>query len=163
MGLFRQDLFYRLNVVHIHLPPLRERANDIPLLSDFFLKRHGRRLDVPITGIAPAAMTKLLQHAWPGNVRELENVIERAVVLAEKKIILPENLPAEFGARPTGRRLDDFFGGFSIKQAQKIMETALIGRALQATGGNKSKAAELLEISYPSLLSKIKEYVIDTI
>ena len=163
MGLFRQDLFYRLNVVHIHLPPLRERANDIPLLSDFFLKRHGRRLDVPITGIAPAAMTKLLQHAWPGNVRELENVIERAVVLAEKKIILPENLPAEFGARPTGRRLDDFFGGFSIKQAQKIMETALIGRALQATGGNKSKAAELLEISYPSLLNKIKEYGIDTI
>lgn len=161
MGLFRQDLYYRLNVVHIHLPPLRERANDIPLLSDYFLKRHGRRLDVPITGIAPAAMTGLLQHGWPGNVRELENVIERAVVLADKKIILPENLPAEFGTRATGRRLDDFFGGFSIKQAQKIMETALIGRALQATGGNKSKAAELLEISYPSLLSKIKEYRLD--
>ena len=161
MGLFRKDLYYRLNVVHIHLPPLRERANDIPLLSDYFLKRHGRRLDVPITGIAPATMTRLLQHGWPGNVRELENVIERAVVLADKKIILPENLPAEFGTRATGRRLDYFFGGFSIKQAQKIMETALIGRALQATGGNKSKAAELLEISYPSLLSKIKEYLLD--
>ena len=161
MGLFRQDLYYRLNVVHIHLPPLRERANDIPLLSEFFLKRHGHRLDVPISAIAPAAMTRLLQHAWPGNVRELENVIERAVVLADKNIILPENLPAEFGTRPTGRRLDDFFGGFSIKQAQKIMESALISRALQTTGGNKSKAAELLEISYPSLLSKIKEYELD--
>lgn len=161
LGLFRQDLFYRLNVVHIHLPPLRERTLDISLLSDYFLKRLARRLNSPVTSIAPAAMAKLLQHAWPGNVRELENVIERAVVLADKKIILPENLPAEFGARPTGRRLDDFFGGFSIKQAQKIMETALISRALQATGGNKSKAAELLEISYPSLLSKIKEYSID--
>lgn len=158
MGLFRQDLFYRLNVVHIDLPPLRERTSDIPLLSEFFLKRYAQRLDSPMMAIAPATMTLLLQHAWPGNVRELENVIERAVVLAEKKVILPENLPPEFGARSTGRRLDDFFGGFSIKQAQKIMETSLIRRALQATGGNKSKAAELLEISYPSLLSKIKEY-----
>ena len=161
LGLFRQDLFYRLNVVHIHLPPLRERTQDIALLSDYFLKRFVRRLDSPVTAIGPAAMTKLLQHAWPGNVRELENVIERAVVMADKKIILPENLPAEFGVRATGRRIDDFFGGFSIKQAQKIMETALIGRALQATGGNKSKAAELLEISYPSLLTKIKEYSIN--
>lgn len=158
LGLFRQDLYYRLNVVHIHLPPLRERASDIPLLSDFFLKRYTQRLGVPVTAIAPATMTLLLQHGWPGNVRELENVIERAVVLAEKKMLLPENLPVEFGSRSSGRRLDDFFGGFSIKQAQKIMETSLIRRALQATGGNKSKAADLLEISYPSLLSKIKEY-----
>jgi len=158
MGLFRQDLFYRLNVVHIVLPPLRERIGDIPLLSDYFLKRYVYRLDSPVVGIAPSAMALLLQHTWPGNVRELENVIERAVVLAEKKMILPENLPDAFGVRGSGRRIDDFFGGFSIKQAQKIMETSLIGRALQATGGNKSKAAELLELSYPSLLSKIKEY-----
>jgi two-component system response regulator AtoC len=162
MGLFRQDLFYRLNVVHIVLPPLRERTGDIALLSEFFLKRYVKRLESPVTGIAPSAMTLLLQHAWPGNVRELENVIERAVVLAEKKVVLPENLPDAFGARQNGRRLDDFFGGFSIKQAQKIMETSLIGRALQSTGGNKSKAAELLEISYPSLLSKIKEYGVDS-
>jgi two-component system response regulator AtoC len=162
MGLFRQDLFYRLNVVHIDLPPLRERSGDIPLLSEFFLNRYVRRFDAQVTGLAPSTMALLLQHSWPGNVRELENVIERAVILAEKKIILPENLPPEFGARPTGRRIDDFFGGFSIKQAQKIMETALIGRALQATGGNKSKASELLEISYPSLLNKIKEYEIES-
>jgi two-component system response regulator AtoC len=162
MGLFRQDLFYRLNVVHIDVPPLRERSGDIPLLSEFFLNRYVRRFDAQVTGLAPSTMALLLQHLWPGNVRELENVIERAVILAEKKIILPENLPPEFGARPTGRRIDDFFGGFSIKQAQKIMETALIGRALQATGGNKSKASELLEISYPSLLNKIKEYEIES-
>jgi two-component system response regulator AtoC len=106
-------------------------------------------------------MALLLQYGWPGNVRELENIIERAVVLAEKRVILPENLPAMFGARQGGRRLDDFFGGFSIKQAQKIVESSLIRRALEATGGNKSKASELLEISYPSLLNKIKEYKID--
>ena len=163
MGLFRQDLFYRLNVVHIVLPPLRERTGDIALLSEFFLKRYVKRLDSPVTGIASSAMTLLLQHAWPGNVRELENVIERAVVLAEKKVVLPENLPDTFGVRQNGRRLDDFFGGFSIKQAQKIMETSLIGRALQSTGGNKSKGAELLEISYPSLLSKIKEYGLERV
>jgi two-component system, NtrC family, response regulator AtoC len=157
-GLFRQDLYYRLNVVHILLPPLRERGSDIPLLSNFFLKRYAQRLHSEVTSISSAAMTLLLQHSWPGNVRELENVIERAVVLAEKKVILPENLPTEFGVQRGDRRLDDFFGSFSIKQAQKIMETSLIGRALQATGGNKSKASELLEISYPSLLSKIKEY-----
>jgi len=161
MGLFRQDLYYRLNVVHIHLPPLRERTGDIPFLSEFFLKRYVRRLDSPVTGIAPSTMALLLNHGWPGNVRELENVMERAVVLAEKKVILPENLPAIFGARQGGRRLDDYFGGFSIKQAQKIMESALIRRALEATGGNKSKASELLEISYPSLLGKIKEYGLD--
>lgn len=160
MGLFRQDLFYRLNVVHIALPPLRERTGDIPLLSEFFLQRYVRRLESPVTGIAPSTMALLLQHGWPGNVRELENVIERAVILAEKKVLLPENLPPQFGVRPSGRRLDDFFGGFSIKQAQRIMETALIGRALEVTGGNKSKASELLEISYPSLLAKIKEYAL---
>jgi two-component system response regulator AtoC len=163
MGLFRQDLYYRLNVVHVHLPPLRERVGDIPLLSEFFLKRYTRRLDSPVQAIAPSAMSLLLQYGWPGNVRELENIIERAVVLAEKKVVLPENLPAMFGTRQEGRRLDDFFGTFSIKQAQKIMESALIRRALEATGGNKSRASELLELSYPSLLSKIKEYDLDTL
>ena len=157
-GRFRQDLFYRLNVVHVILPPLRERLDDIPLLSTYFLKRYAKQLNSPVTSISPAAMTRLMQHGWSGNVRELENVIERAVVLAEKKVILPENLPDEFGVKSGGRRLDDIFGGFSIKRGQKIMETSLISRALQATGGNKSKAAELLEISYPSLLSKIKDY-----
>lgn len=158
LGLFRQDLFYRLNVVHIALPPLRDRGGDIALLSEYFLKRYAKLLRSSVAGIAPSTMARLLQHVWPGNVRELENVIERAVVVAEKRVILPEDLPDTFGVRQNGRRLDDFFGGFSVKQAQKAMETSLIGRALQATGGNKSKAAELLELSYPSLLSKIKEY-----
>ncbi len=157
-GDFREDLFYRLNVVNIHIPPLRERSEDIPLLSRHFAEKLAARMDVEVNGIAPAAMQLLMGHSWPGNVRELENVIERAVILAEKKVILPENLPSEFGTKRQARRLDDFFAGFSIKKAQKIMEKSLIRRALDATGGNKSKAAELLEISYPSLLGKIKDY-----
>jgi two-component system response regulator AtoC len=157
-GRFREDLFYRLNVVNIEIPPLRERTEDISYLCRHFLDKFTELLDVDIQGISPAAMNLLLQHSWPGNVRELENVLERAVILADKKMILPENLPPEFGTKLQSRRLDDFFEGFSIKSARKIMEKSLIGRALQATGGNKSKAAELLELSYPSLLAKIKEY-----
>ena len=103
-------------------------------------------------------MSLLLKHNWPGNVRELENVIERAIILSEKMILLPENLPAELGAKTGTSRMDDFFKGFSIKAARKVMEKRLITRALEATGNNRTKAAQLLEISHPSLLSKIKAY-----
>lgn len=159
-GRFREDLFYRLNVVEIILPPLRERIEDIPLLGNYFVNKFSQRLQIDVTGISQPAMALLMNHPWKGNVRELENVIERAVVLADKKIVLPENLPAEFGTKLHAKRLDDFFTGFSLKKARKIMEKKLIGRALEATGGNKSKAAELLEVSYPSLLGKIKEHAL---
>ncbi len=157
---FRSDLFYRLNVVHIELPPLRERPEDLSLLCDHFVGKINRKTGTRIKGISPAARQLLLKHSWPGNVRELENVMERAMILAEKDIILPENLPGNLGGKGGDRRLDDIFGGFSLKKARKIMEQRLIRRAMEATGGNKSKAAELLEVSYPSLLSKIKEYKI---
>jgi two-component system response regulator AtoC len=157
-GSFREDLFYRLNVLNIKLPPLRERVEDVPLLSQYFVERFNKRLEKKIIGISPSAMSLLLKHHWPGNVRELENVIERAVVLSEKNILLPENLPAELGAKTGNRRMDDFFEGFSLKAARKIMEKRLISRALEATGGNRTKASQLLEISHPSLLSKIKAY-----
>ncbi len=160
-GNFREDLFFRLNVMPIRLPPLRERIEDIPLLSRHFVNLLGRRLKKDIEGIAPAAVAMLVKHHWPGNVRELENVIERAAVLAEKRIILPENLPPELGARTGDRRMDDIFGGFSLKTARRIMEKRLISRALEATGGNRTKAARLLEISHPSLLQKIRLYEID--
>jgi len=157
-GHFREDLLFRLNVINIHIPPLARRLDDIPLLSNQFVRKFNNSHKTDIRGIAPAAMNLLLQYSWPGNVRELENVIERAVILAEKKMILPENLPSEFGIKQASRRIDDFVSGFSIKKARKIMEKSLINRALEATGGNKSKAAELLEISYPALLQKIKKY-----
>jgi two-component system response regulator AtoC len=159
-GRFRQDLFYRLNVIRLPLPPLRQRSEDIPVLVDCFLKKYAGLYDVEVHGIAPGAMSRLLTYSWPGNVRELENAMEHAVLMAEKKIILPENLPAELvqGHDNRQRRLDDIFSGFSLKKSRKILEARLIGRALQATRGNKSRAARLLEISYPSLLAKIKEY-----
>ncbi len=157
-GRFREDLLFRLNVIQLHIPPLSQRLDDLPLLCNHFLEKLKTSHQVDIQGIAPAAMNLLLQYSWPGNVRELENVIERAIILADKNMILPENLPAEFGVKQDTRRLDDFFSGFSIKKAQKIMEKSLISRALEATGGNKSKAAELLELSYPALLQKIKKY-----
>jgi len=157
-GRFREDLLFRLNVINIHLPPLARRLDDLPYLCTHFLEKLKKTHGVEIQGISPAAMNLLLQYSWPGNVRELENVIERALILAEKNVILPENLPPEFGSKQGSRRLDDYFSGFSIKKAQKIMEKSLISRALEATGGNKSKASELLQISYPSLLQKIKKY-----
>lgn len=161
-GVFREDLFYRLNVLPVRLPPLRERTEDIALLSQYFIDRFNIKLGKDIKGISPAAISILLKHNWPGNVRELENVIERAVILSEKMILLPENLPAELGAKTGTSRMDDFFKGFSIKAARKVMEKRLITRALEATGNNRTKAAQLLEISHPSLLSKIKAYNILT-
>ncbi len=157
-GAFREDLFYRLNVITINLPPLRDRMEDIPLLCQYFVDQFNKRLNKDIKGISPAALSLLIKHSWPGNVRELENIIERAAVLSEKKIILPENLPPELGAKSGTRRMDDFFEGFSLKAAQRVIEKRLIARALEATGGNRTKASELLEISHPSLLSKIKSH-----
>jgi len=158
---FREDLLYRLNVINLHVPPLRERLEDIPFLCDYFLEKYTARLCLHnVQGVSPAAMKLLMQYDWPGNVRELENMIERAIILAETELILPENLPDCLCNHGGDRRLDDFLGTLSIRKGRKILEARLIARALDATDGNKSKAAELLEISYPSLLSKIKSYKI---
>lgn len=157
-GNFREDLFYRLNVLPIKLPPLRERAEDIPLLCQHFINKFNKRFKKDIKGIARDAMSILLKHKWPGNVRELENVIERAVLLAEEIILLPENFPPELGSILNANKLNDLLEGHSLKAAQKVLEKELITRALTVTGGNRTKAARLLEISHPSLLSKIKAY-----
>jgi two-component system response regulator AtoC len=157
-GRFREDLFYRLNVVNIHLQPLRERIADIPLLCDYFLEKFSLSMKRPeIEGIAPVALQQLLAHSWPGNVRELENVLERAVLLAEDRLIQPENLPEMLVGHREGHPLDLLLGTSSIKKGRQIVEQWLIERAMEAAGGNKSRAAELLEISYPSLLSKLQE------
>lgn len=157
-GTFREDLFYRLNVLPIKLPPLRNRPEDIPLLSQHFIDKFSISLDKEIKGITSAAMSILLKHRWPGNVRELENVIERAVVLAEGKNLVPENFPSKLGAESLTDKMDDFLEEYSLKAAQKVLEERLITRALVKTGGNRTRAARLLEISHPSLLSKIKVY-----
>jgi two-component system response regulator AtoC len=157
-GNFREDLFYRLNVINVHIPPLRRHAEDIPHLCRFLLDKFVVRLGIEVQGIAPAAMDLLMQYQWPGNVRELENILERALILTDKDIILPEHLPEQFGAKCEHRRIEDYFATYSLKKAKVIMEKSLITRAMEAAGGNKSKAALLLELSYPALLGKLKEY-----
>ncbi|MBW1726070.1 MAG: sigma-54-dependent Fis family transcriptional regulator [Deltaproteobacteria bacterium] len=157
-GIFREDLFFRLSVLPIKLPPLSRRPEDIPLLCQHFIDRFNISLEKGIKGITPAAMSLLLTHSWPGNVRELENMIERAVVLAEDTILLPEHFPPELGAESDTDHVDDLFEGYSLKAAQKILEKKMIIRSLKATAGNRTKAARMLEISHPSLLSKIKTY-----
>jgi len=160
-GTFREDLFFRLNVMPIQLPPLKDRPEDIPILSQHFINRFNISLEKNIKGITPAAMSILLKYHWPGNVRELGNVIERAAVLAEETILVPENFPLDLGESSEREKMEDFFDGHSLKAAQKIMEKRLITKALQATNGNRTKAARILEISHPSLLSKIKVYDIN--
>ena len=160
-GTFREDLFYRLNVMQIHLPPLRERTEDIPPLCQLFIERFNGELKKNIASISPGAMSHLMKHPWPGNVRELENVIQRAVVLADQDALLPEHLPGSVVTGLEDGHLDTLFEGFSLKEAQRSLEKKLIVKALTETGGNRTRAARLLEISHPSLLSKIKTYGID--
>jgi two-component system, NtrC family, response regulator AtoC len=157
-GTFREDLFYRLNVLPIELPPLRERTEDIPLLAQKFIHRFNRKLGTQIKGIAPAAMSLLLSYHWPGNVRQLENQIERAMVLTDRETLFPEQFPPELSHDGNAALSDPILDGFSLKEAQKAIEKKLITKALEATAGNRTRAAALLEISHPSLLSKMKAY-----
>ncbi|PIY20542.1 MAG: hypothetical protein COZ12_09090 [Deltaproteobacteria bacterium CG_4_10_14_3_um_filter_60_8] len=157
-GLFREVLYYRLHVMTIVLPPLRERRDDIPLLVQHFINRFTLSMAKPIKGVARPAMNVLMEYGWPGNVRELENVIERAMVLADTNMLQVAQLPAELTAQGSRECLEGMFEGYSIKKAKPVMERLLIAKALATTSGNRSRAAELLEISYPALLAKITEY-----
>jgi two-component system response regulator AtoC len=157
-GRFREDLFYRLNVLQIVVPPLRERVEDIPLLVEHFIARNNARLGTQIRDIDPRAKKLLLAHAWPGNVRELENLIERAVVLAESDVLQPEDIPERLQHPSDALSNAIASGELSIKKANRIVEAALIRKALEQTGGNRTAAARLLEISHRALLYKIKDY-----
>ena len=156
---FREDLYYRLAVVTISLPPLTERTEEIPDLAHHLLERHVQKLGVRVEGIEPSAMEVLLAYPWPGNVRELENVIERALVLADGPHLtvadLPEVVrsPAPDGSA-RGFRDDDL----SVKRQTAELESFLIQRALERTGGNRTEAAQLLELSPRALRYKINDY-----
>ena len=160
-GSFREDLYYRLNVITVKIPPLRERTEDIPLLCKHFIGRFNEILAKDISGLAPDAMSRLLEYHWPGNVRQLENVIERAMVIADDSLLLPEHFAAELMNQDRRTSTGTVFEKLSLKDAQKVVEEKLISRALAETGGNRTRAAKLLEISHPSLLTKIKVYGID--
>jgi len=158
-GRFREDLFYRLNVLPIHIPPLRERKEDIPLLIHHFIKKYNQSMNKHITGIGHKALESLMTYKWYGNVRELENTIERAIVLTDGDSIELENLPIEvqdFKEEFQVEPLPD--EEYSIKKASKGLEINLIRKALKKTKGNHTHAAKLLEISHRALLYKIKEY-----
>lgn len=162
-GRFRDDLYYRLNVVSIHLPALRERSDDLPVLVQHFIKKHSKRLNLPALTITDEAMQCIKSYSWPGNVRELENCLERALVLTESGVIDRDALPdkvrlsqkSESDEPPTDFLSDD---NLSIKVHTRSLEMNLIRKALKRTRGNRTHAAKVLEISHRALLYKLKEY-----
>ncbi|MGQ0815135.1 MAG: sigma-54-dependent transcriptional regulator [Gemmatimonadota bacterium] len=162
MGAFRRDLFYRIAVVPIHLVPLRQRRDEIPLLVHHFIDQYNRKLKLDVKGIDPEAMRVLLEYPWPGNVRELENTIERALVLADGPKLTIADLPAHVSspvsALDSPELPDD---ELSVKKHSAMLEKRLIKQALERTGGNKTRAADLLELSSRALLYKIREYGLD--
>ena len=158
-GSFRTDLFYRLAVVPIHLPPLSSRREEIPRLAAHLVERHSARLGVSVDGIRPDAMNLLMSHPWPGNIRELENVLERALVVTDDRMIGIDDLP-DTVTRPLpdvpGIAVDS--SDFSVKRHGARLERHLIEMALDRTGGNRTQAADLLELSPRALRYKIQEY-----
>jgi DNA-binding NtrC family response regulator len=156
-GTFREDLYYRLNVVNIHVPPLRERKDDIPLLAQAFLQEFAGDNGKPIEGFDPKARAAIYAYPWPGNVRELRNCIESAVVMAANKLIGLDDLPP--GLRKSAdESVVRIPIGSSISDAERI----LIRDTLAAQGGNKSRTAEILGIGRKTLYQKIQEYGLES-
>ncbi len=156
-GAFREDLYYRLNVFPIYLPPLRERKTDILLLAEYFLEKYAKQNNKEIIRISTPAIDLLMQYHWPGNVRELENVIERAVVVCDDKVIRGNHLPPTLQSGPSSQTR----AVRSLSQAVENLERELIIEALKETKGNQSKAAKLLDTSLRILNYKIKKYAIN--
>jgi two-component system response regulator AtoC len=159
-GRFREDLYYRLNVLSIELPPLRERGEDIALLLEHFLDKHSRRHGIRRPMISEPALRMLLDYAWPGNVRELENTLERVLILAGDTIS-PEDLPQSLHTPGGAGKLPDAErdeAGLSMKQRVRSLEEGLIRRALERSNSNPTRAAKLLDISQRALLYKMQEY-----
>ncbi len=152
-GRFREDLFYRLNIMEIHIPPLRERPEDIPLLVDHFIARHNPELKRNFQGIDAEAVRVLMALPWKGNVRELDNVIEHTMILAEGEQITVKDLPAGIVATSQGSSAFTF----NLRDAQRQFEKQHILRALEQTGQDRREAAKLLDISLSSLYRKIEE------
>jgi two-component system response regulator PilR (NtrC family) len=161
-GKFREDLYYRINVIPIALPPLRERREDIPLLAEHFLAKYNEQMGKTISGVSHDAMDLLLSHDWPGNIRELENVLERAVALEATPAILADSLPPTVrgdttrAAGPSAEALPD--SGFDLEAHVKEIEIGYIAEALKRAGGVQVKAAELLGMSFRSFRYYVKKY-----
>jgi two-component system response regulator AtoC len=156
-GRFREDLFYRINVIHLHLPPLRTRPEDIAALAEHFLHRHGSRLGISPQPLSPELVTVLARYSWPGNVRELENVIERGLVLSGGQLT-EEHLPSHVRTATPQFSLPADEDDLSVKRRLPALERELIARALERTRGNRTRASELLDLSTRALTYKIQEY-----
>jgi two-component system, NtrC family, response regulator PilR len=160
-GRFREDLFYRINVIPIHLPPLRDREEDIPLLAEYFLEKYRDQMGKDIHGLSQETMDLLDAYEWPGNIRELENVIERAVALEKTQAILPESLPEHIAKRvakgPAAAGLLPE-SGFNLEEHVEGLEKEYITQALVRAGGVQVKAAELLGMSFRSFRYYVKKY-----
>jgi Nif-specific regulatory protein len=154
-GTFREDLYYRLNVFPIYLPPLRERKSDIPLLAEYFLNKYALEHQKPVTRLSNQALNLLTQYSWPGNVRELENVLERAVLVCDEDTILGIHLPPSLQGQEQGG------GRLGLAHQVESLEKELITEALRQTRGNQSQAAQLLDTSLRILGYKIKQYAIE--
>lgn len=158
-GRFRDDLFYRLNVLHLYIPPLRERKEDIPLLIQHFINKHNQSLNKNIKEVDSKALELLMNYKWSGNVRELENTIERALVLTDGEKIELDNLPFEIqNFQNEVSMVPMAEEEYSVKKGSRMLEMGLIRKALRKTKGNHTQAAKLLEISHRALLYKIKDY-----
>jgi transcriptional regulator with PAS, ATPase and Fis domain len=160
-GQLREDLYYRLNVFHIELPPLRERREDIPLLAKFFLERYSRRLGKKITGFSREAQLFLLQHDYPGNVRELENAVERAVGMADGEEVTEKDLPSEMTQHKMLTPAEGVIVGYSEDWTLEQVEREHIGRVLRKHGGNVSSSAASLGVSRSTLWRKMKQYKLE--
>jgi len=153
-GKFREDLFYRLNVVDIQLPSLKERESDIPLLADYFLDKYRKQMNKNIKGISNDAMRALMYHEWKGEIRELENVIERAAIFCNEEFINVKNLPAQF---QSDSEPSDYSPSGSLDESVKRFEKEIITRALEANEFNKEKTADTLQVGLSTLYRKMKE------
>jgi len=153
-GKFREDLFYRLNVVDIHLPSLKEREGDIPLLAEYFLDKYRKQMNKNIKGISNDAMRAMMNHEWKGEIRELENVIERAVIFCNEDFINVKQLPAQF---QSDTEPSDYSPSGSLDESVKRFEKEIITRALEANEFNKEKTADTLQVGLSTLYRKMKE------
>jgi len=164
-GIFREDLYYRLNVIQIRMPPLRERMDDIPLLVEHFINRFSEEIGKEVSGISEKAMNILREHDWPGNIRELENTIERAISLAYSDTIMPDNLPDKLVSEKSEPPLSSGFSipeeGMEMEKYMEEMEKTLVLEALQRSGGVKKRAAELLGISFRSFRYRLEKLGIE--
>jgi two-component system response regulator PilR (NtrC family) len=158
-GEFREDLYFRLNVIPVHMPPLRERKEDIPLLTKHFIEKYAKEFGKEIRTISSYAMELLMNYAFPGNIRELENIIERGVAMESSNIILPENLVLAANAASGVQNFDVGItdAGIDLNAELEKIEKTMIEKALQKTKGSKTKAAELLHVTFDSLRYRMEK------